>query len=75
MHQETDLCSLPPWLKVMTKIKVDVEMKVLGLCFLRFGHVLVPVDKATDQYALQPVKISNINRSENTRLLDQQDHT
>jgi len=50
MQKETDLCSLHPWLKVTLKIKVDGEMKVLGLCSLRFGHVLVPVNKARVQY-------------------------
>lgn len=33
---------------------------MLGLCFLRFGHVLVPVDKVTDQYASKPDKNSNV---------------
>lgn len=40
------------------KIKVDWEMKVIGLCFLRFGHVLVPADKVK-------LQISNVTKTTN----------
>ena len=54
---------LSPSLVISKISSVQGEMRMLGWCFLRFGHVLlVPVDNATIQYASKAVIISNVTK-------------
>lgn len=70
-ENETELIQQSAFLgfRLYQKTKVDGEMKVLGLCFLRFCHVLVPVDKATDQYVSKDDIINTCERIEDLGII------